>query len=176
MLEEYGHSDATIDQICEALRSERSPEELKRYVATLMAEGSKFLGEHFMVRFLNKVKRVEKNNEKINSQMESLNRKINTRDFKNVWLQLPVDSAFIDAGSPWTNEADRIVLCGIYYFGYGSWGSVKQLLSLHPRTCFNFPLLALTEAEIKARSDELMEIVQEEFPVPTNRKKLKANQ
>lgn len=163
MLEDMGPSESTTDQICFAL-PDRSPEEIKRYVETLFRRGKNFLGEHFMIRFLNKVRRVEQQNEKIDSLMDALSRKINEIEYTNVWLELPVDSAYMEEHSAWTNDADRIILCGLYYFGYGSWSSLKQLLSLHPRTSFNLKLLCKKSDEIKQRADELLEIVLEEFP------------
>ena len=172
LLEEMGYSDLTVEAICKAI-PERPREELERYVETLMRRGSKFLGNGFMSRLLGKVKQVEELSEKVNAQMESLSEKINEKDLKNVWLQLPVDSPFIDNNSPWTNQADRIVLCGLYYYGYdnaSTWSNLKQLLCLHPSTCLNFPLLQLKLEDIKSRADELLEIVHEEFPSLGNNK------
>ena len=173
-VEDLGSADTTIDRIAEAI-PEWSREDLARYVDVLFASGKKFLGNHFMVRFLNKVKRVEKHNEQVESRMEALDRKL--ADFtknspeENVWASLPVDSAPIEDGSAWTNDVDRVLLCGTFYYGYGAWGALKQLVRCHPVTRWNFAAHIKTAEAVKARVDDLLEIVEEEFP--KKQKKLK---
>jgi hypothetical protein len=173
-LEDMGSSDETVDRIHEAL-PEWSREDLARYVDVLFASGKKFLGNHFMVRFLNKVKRIEKQNEQVEARMEALDRKVNdfnkTSPSANIWDSLPVDSAPIEDGSAWTNSVDRVLLCGTFYYGYGGWGSLKQLTRVHPRTCWNFAAHIKSAEEVKARVDELLEIVEEEFPKKSKKTK-----
>ena len=163
MLEEYGPSADTTAHIAETL-PEWSVDDIERYIDVLFKHGAKFLGNHFMVRFLNKIKKVEHVNKLVDSRMDALSRKIQQFEGDNIWLELPVDSAPIDDKSGWTNEADRVVLCGLYCYGYGAWGGVKQLLRTHPHTSLNFPIHVKSNEDLKGRADELLEIVEEEYP------------
>ena len=167
LLEEMGPGDATVDLIAQSL-PDWPKEELERYVDALFKRGKKHLGNHFMVRFLNKIKKVEEQISVVESRMAALDRKID--DFnkrmkgENVWLQLPVDSAHIEEHSGWTNSVDRILLCGVYSYGYGAWREVRMLLRVFPGTCHNFKVHVKPAEEIKNRVDELLDIVLEEFP------------
>lgn len=174
LLEEFGPSDTTTDMIGQQV-PEWSRKELERYIDTLFKHGKRFLGNHFMVRFNNKIKKIEEHNDMVESRMGALNRKINDFSGKNIWMELVVDSAPIEKGAPWTNDTDRVMLCGTFMFRYGAWSGLKQLLRCHPRTRLNFPLHLKSADDIKARLDELLEIVEEEFPKQKKQRKLGAS-
>jgi hypothetical protein len=140
--------------------------ELERYIDTLFESGQKFLGKHFMVRFDNKIKKIESQIAEIETRLTALDRKVKAYKGENLWVDLRVDSPFIPEGSGWTNPVDRILLCGVYCYGYGAWGTVRQLVRTFPQTCHNWVVHAKPVEEVKARVDELLEIVQEEFPPP----------
>jgi SWI/SNF-related matrix-associated actin-dependent regulator of chromatin subfamily A member 5 len=176
-LEEIGYSDYAIDLITEAL-PEWSREEIERYIETLLSNGKKFLGPIFMSRLLNKIKKIETNTALAESRMTALDRKI--KSFKsgpddNIWVSLPVDSAPIEDNSGWTNDVDRVLLCATFAYGYGAWSAIRQLTRSCPLTCHNFAVHAKPVEEIKGRIDELLEIVEEEFPAPKSSKKRKSN-
>ena len=174
-LEELGPSDYTTDLIAEAL-PEWPRGELERYMDTLLRDGKKFLGPIFMSRLLTKIRKIEATNARVDSQMAALDRKINAfKSDGNIWLNLPVDSAPIEEGSGWTNEVDRVLLCATYAYGYGAWSAVRQLLRSCPRTCHNFSVHLKSAEQTKARVDELLEIVEEEFPNKPASKKKKKN-
>jgi SWI/SNF-related matrix-associated actin-dependent regulator of chromatin subfamily A member 5 len=165
LLEEYGPSTETTDQIVEAL-PEWPREELERYIDVLFTDGKKFLGNHFMVRFMNKIKKIEQENADIDAKMAALDRKIEAFKGKNIWTDLAVDSPHIPENSGWTNEVDRILLCGTYCHRYGAWNNIRAMLRTFPRTAMNWAVHVKSVEELKGRVNELLEIVEEEFPAP----------
>jgi SWI/SNF-related matrix-associated actin-dependent regulator of chromatin subfamily A member 5 len=165
LLEERGPGERTVDLIAEAL-PEWPRTELERYIDTLFESGQKFMGKNFMVRFENKIKKIESEIAEIETRMTALDRKVKAYKGENVWVDLSVDSPFIPEGSGWTNQVDRILLCGVYCYGYAAWGAVRHLVRTFPQTCHNWVVHAKPVEEVKARVDELLEIVQEEFPPP----------
>ena len=175
VLEDMGQSADSIDVIAQAL-PEWSRSELERYVDSIFKRGKKHLGDHFMVRFLNKIKKTEQELSQVESRMAALERKM--KDFnktfpnRNIWKDLAVDSAPIEEGSGWTNDVDRILLCGLFSCGYGAWLAIRYLVRLSPATCHNFAVHVKPVEEVKARIDDLLEIVEEEFP-PKKSSKLK---
>ena len=169
-LEERGPGELTVDLIAEAL-PEWSREELERYIDTLFEHGTKFLGKHFMVRFNNKIKKIESQIAEIETRMAALDRKMKSFKGGSIWAELPVDSPFIPEGSGWTNPVDRILLCGTFCYGYGAWGAVRHLVRTFPLTCHNWAVHAKPVEEVKTRVDELLEIVEEEFPPRGSKKK-----
>jgi len=169
-LEEFGQSDETVRIISEAI-PERSVEEIERYVNVLLRKGKKFLGESFMARFTQKLKKKDQVNLVVASQMDSLYAKMDDFKGENPWRDLHVDSAAIESGDLWTNDIDRVILCGLVAYGYGDWISIRSLIRLCPTTSFSFSVFNKSDDVIKNRADELLEIVQEEFPLKRLKKK-----
>jgi SWI/SNF-related matrix-associated actin-dependent regulator of chromatin subfamily A member 5 len=175
-LEEFGNTDESIAMMVEQI-PERSEDEIVRYVDVLLESGQKYIGPYIMNRIHSRLKKLEKTNQVVSGQMDALDRKmddaegIDSSGDHNPWVSLPVDSPPIEEGSPWTNNVDRILLCGVAMYGYGSWGALKSLLRISPPTAFNFPVYVVSEDDLKERVDDLLEIVEEEFPA----KKRKSN-
>jgi hypothetical protein len=162
-LEDFGQSAGTVDMICEAI-PERSREEIDRYIGVLMKKGKKFLGEPFMTRFIQKLRKKDEVNQLVSLQMVCLHEKISSFKGDNIWTGLHVDSPPIESSDFWTNDIDRVILCGLAVYGYGDWTGIRALIRLCPSTCFCFSAFNVPDDVVKKRADELLEIVQEEFP------------
>ncbi|RHY24975.1 hypothetical protein DYB32_008585 [Aphanomyces invadans] len=131
-------------------------DEVVRYADTFFKRGAE-LGDWDKIR---------KSIEKGESKLLEIERLAEQTAIKIKRYQNPYDDLVINyqgkGGKLFTEEEDRLLLCLVHAYGYGSWEKIKREIHAAPVCAFDYYLRSRSAAELGRRCDALMRICEKD--------------
>uniref|UniRef100_K3WIC8 Chromatin-remodeling complex ATPase chain n=1 Tax=Globisporangium ultimum (strain ATCC 200006 / CBS 805.95 / DAOM BR144) TaxID=431595 RepID=K3WIC8_GLOUD len=132
-------------------------EEVDRYAKVFLTRGQEELGD--WPKILKSIEKGESKLLEIGRLTEETARKVNR--YSNPWEDMPINYQG-KGGKVFTEEEDRVLLCLVNKFGYGSWEKIKEEISSLEIFSFDYYLRSRTAAELGRRCDSLMRICEKD--------------
>ena len=168
--ERHGRNDeeAVVEETTE--ETSRSAEEVRAYLAALW--GGKGRGSKGRVHELPDAKRivarVERGEAKIQGRLAA-ERVLAAKVARHAtpWRSLRLDYSGAERVSrEWTAEEDRFLACIVDDTGYGEWATAAAEASRAHQFRFDWFIKSRTEEDLQSRTDEIIELLQAEAPLP----------
>ncbi|TYZ62256.1 hypothetical protein PybrP1_000860 [[Pythium] brassicae (nom. inval.)] len=153
LLARYGRGN--IDAVAREMG--KSLDEVDQYAAKFLARGQDELGD--WPKILKSIEKGESKLLEIERLTEETARKVNR--YANPWEDMPINYQG-KGGKVFTEEEDRVLLCLVNKFGYGSWERIKEELCTLEMFAFDYYLRSRTAAELGRRCDSLMRICEKD--------------
>ncbi|KAH9113785.1 hypothetical protein AeMF1_012062 [Aphanomyces euteiches] len=152
LMARYGRSNLTAI----AREMGKPQDEVKRYADTFWQRGSE-LGDWDKIR-----KSIEKGESKL-LEIERLAEQtaIKIKRYENPYEDLVINYQG-KGGKLFTEEEDRLLLCLVHTYGYGSWEKIKREIHSAPVCAFDYYLRSRSAAELGRRCDSLMRICEKD--------------
>ncbi|RHY60773.1 hypothetical protein DYB30_008198 [Aphanomyces astaci] len=131
-------------------------DEVARYADTFFTRGSE----------LTDWDKIRKSIEKGESKLLEIQRLADQTALKIKRYANPYDDLVINyqgkGGKLFTEEEDRLLLCLVHTYGYGSWEKIKREIHAAPVCAFDYYLRSRSAAELGRRCDALMRICEKD--------------
>lgn len=132
-------------------------DEVDEYAKKFLVRGQDELGD--WPKILKSIEKGESKLLEIERLTEETARKVNR--YSNPWEDMPINYQG-KGGKVFTEEEDRVLLCLVNKFGYGSWERIKEELCNLEMFAFDYYLRSRTAAELGRRCDSLMRICEKD--------------
>lgn len=132
-------------------------DEVEQYAKVFLVRGQDELGD--WPKILKSIEKGESKLLEIERLTEETSRKVNR--YSNPWEDMPINYQG-KGGKVFTEEEDRVLLCLVNKFGYGSWEKIKEEICSLEMFAFDYYLRSRTAAELGRRCDSLMRICEKD--------------